>query len=86
MFYSTSVIRTHRPAMKLDKPFVEAALSLSGFENWRPPVDVPKLHRPRHRPIELPGEGRTAAVMLLLYQTCFFRRQARYQSCVDSPS
>jgi 8-oxo-dGTP pyrophosphatase MutT (NUDIX family) len=54
--------------MKLEKPFIEAALSLSGFENWQPPVDVPELHRPRHRPTELPGEGRTAAVMLLLYQ------------------
>ena len=54
--------------MKLERPFIEAALSLSGFENWRPPVDVPELHRPRHRPIELPGEGRIAAVMLLLYQ------------------
>lgn len=55
--------------MKLEKPIIEAALSLSGFENWRPPVDVPKLNRPRHRPVELPGEGRTAAVMLLLYPT-----------------
>ena len=54
--------------MKLKKAFIQAALALSGFENWRPPVDVPDLHRPRHRPAELPGSGRTAAVMLLLYQ------------------
>lgn len=53
--------------MELEKPTIEAALSLPGFENWRPPVDVPKLHRPRHRPVDLPGKGRIAAVMLLLY-------------------
>ncbi len=47
-------------------------MSLSGFDNWQPfsdvkVVDVPELQRPRHRPDELPGEGRHAAVMLLLY-------------------
>ncbi len=46
---------------------IQVALSLPGFENWRPGFDVPELNRPRHRPADLPGEGRFAAVMLLLY-------------------
>ena len=44
-----------------------AALSLSGFENWRPRVDIPELNRPMSRPEELPGRGRFAAVMMLIY-------------------
>ena len=44
-----------------------AALSLPGFEDWRPRVDVPDLNRPRSRPKGLPGSGRIAAVMMLIY-------------------
>ena len=43
------------------------AMSLSGFENWRPAVDVPELDRPVIRPSELPGPGRIAAVMIMVY-------------------
>ena len=43
------------------------ALSLPGFEDWRPDVDVPELNRPFSRPEELPGSGRIAAVMVLIY-------------------
>lgn len=49
------------------KTIIAASMSLPGFEDWQPDVDVPELQRPRHRPAELPGEGRQAAVMLLLY-------------------
>ena len=49
------------------RQLIEVAISLPGFENWRPGFDVPELNRPRQRPAELPGEGRFAAVMLLLY-------------------
>ncbi len=45
-----------------------AAMSLCGFENWRPQVDVPELNRPHSRPPELPGTGRVAAVMMLIYR------------------
>ena len=53
----------------LNKSFIQSALSLPGFEDWQSPVDVPHLHRPRQRPVEMPGKGRVAAVMLLLYPT-----------------
>jgi hypothetical protein len=49
------------------KQQIAAALSLPGFENWRPTVDVPKLNRPSARPPELPGQGRIAAVMVLMF-------------------
>ncbi len=42
-------------------------MQLVGFENWRPAVDVPELNRPQTRPDEMDGDGRVAAVMLLLY-------------------
>jgi 8-oxo-dGTP pyrophosphatase MutT (NUDIX family) len=44
-----------------------AALSLPGFDNWRPHVDVPELNRPMSRPEGLSGAGRIAAVMVLIY-------------------
>lgn len=44
-----------------------AALSLPGFENWRPQADPPGLNRPPSRPTELAGSGRIAAVMILIY-------------------
>lgn len=43
------------------------AFQLPGFEDWRSPVDVPNLNRPMTRPEALPGKGRVAAVLLLLY-------------------
>jgi 8-oxo-dGTP pyrophosphatase MutT (NUDIX family) len=49
------------------KQRITTALSLAGFENWQPRVDVPHLERPRTRPEDLPGRGRIAAVMILLY-------------------
>lgn len=49
-----------------NKQQLVAALSLPGFENWRPHVDVPELNRPLSRPEELPGTGRIAAVMVLV--------------------
>lgn len=45
------------------------AIALPGFKDWVSPVDVPNLHRPKTRPQGLPGQGRTAAVLLLLYPT-----------------
>lgn len=45
-----------------------SALTLPGFDRWRPLVDVPELHRPRSRPKELPGSGSVAAVMVLIYE------------------
>lgn len=49
------------------KTRITAALSLAGFENWHPRVDVPQLNRPRSRPAGLPGQGQIAAVMILMY-------------------
>ena len=43
------------------------AISLAGFENWRPHGDFQQLNRPPTRPSELPGSGRVAAVMVLFY-------------------
>ena len=54
--------------MRLDKTLIQTALALPHFADWRPDFDVPHLRRPRQRPVELPGEGRIAAVLLLLYQ------------------
>ena len=46
---------------------IKKALDLNGFDNYRPAVDVPNLHRPRTRPETLPGDGRVAAVLILVY-------------------
>ena len=53
----------------LTKEKLVQALGLSGFENWVSPVDAPNLHRPPARPPELSGQGRVAAVLVLLYPT-----------------
>ena len=53
--------------MKLDKPTIQRALGLELGE-WRPPFDVPHLTRPRRRPDDLPGDGRVAAVLLLVFE------------------
>ena len=52
---------------QLMKSFLNRALNLDGFENWRPDFDVPHLDRPQERPSDLPGDGSLAAVMLLLF-------------------
>lgn len=49
------------------KDILARAIALPGFEDWSSPVDVPNLNRPPVRPHELPGQGRVAAVLLLLY-------------------
>ncbi|MFK7767179.1 MAG: CoA pyrophosphatase [Mariniblastus sp.] len=51
----------------LTKQHLRNAMALSGFENWRPSVDVPHLDRPTARPKNTPGIGRIAAVMILIY-------------------
>jgi 8-oxo-dGTP pyrophosphatase MutT (NUDIX family) len=51
----------------ITKQTIVTALNADGFDRWRPSVDVPHLVRPRHRPDELPGQGRVAAVMVLMY-------------------
>lgn len=56
-----------------DKPFpvtrsvIESAIRLPGFERWRSPLDSTSLNRPPQRPENLPGKGRQAAVVALLY-------------------
>ena len=51
----------------LTKQHLIDAMSFSGFENWRPKVDVPHLNRPLSRPNHLSGDGLIAAVMILVY-------------------
>ena len=51
----------------VDRAKIQAALEDPAFRQWTSPDDVPELNRPRQRPNHLPGEGRTAAVMLLLF-------------------
>lgn len=46
---------------------IEQALALTGWDDWQPAEDVPGLERPRQRPPDLPGQGRTAAVLVLIY-------------------
>jgi 8-oxo-dGTP pyrophosphatase MutT (NUDIX family) len=55
------------PMKPITKQVVTTALNVEGFDRWRPSVDVPHLVRPRNRPSHLPGSGRIAAVMVLLY-------------------
>ena len=45
---------------------IAAAVSLEGFDQWRSPLDSKKLDRPMVRPSHLDGDGRHAAVMLVL--------------------
>ena len=47
---------------------LQTALRQPGFENWTPSVDVLHLKRPRQRPVELDGEGRIAAVLILAFE------------------
>lgn len=55
------------PMVRLDKQLIAQAISQAGFDDWTPRVDVPHLNRPRARPKNQPGEGRIAAVLILLY-------------------
>jgi len=58
-----------------NKKRLESAMALSGFENWRPEVDVPALNRPPVRPTGLEGDGRIAAVLVLLYDSSESQKQ-----------
>lgn len=51
----------------MQKSTIIAAMNQPGFDNWRPVLDVPHLVRPRQRPKDLPGNGREAAVLLLVF-------------------
>ncbi len=46
---------------------IQQAVSCAGFDGWVSPLDSTTLHRPARRPDDLPGTGRHAAVMVLLY-------------------
>ena len=54
--------------MDLNKDTFANAMMLSGYDDWRPNFDVPNLKRPRRRPSQLPGNGKFAAVLLLIYE------------------
>jgi len=45
---------------------IEAAVNQTGFEHWKSPLDSSKLKRPATRPSHLEGNGRQAAVTMLL--------------------
>lgn len=49
------------------KSLIAAALDQPGYTDWQPNFDVPQLNRPRTRPADLPGNGKNAAVLLMLY-------------------
>jgi 8-oxo-dGTP pyrophosphatase MutT (NUDIX family) len=53
--------------MAISKKTIVNAMSLEGLEDWPSSLDVPHLSRPRRRPAHLSGDGRAAAVLLLLY-------------------
>ena len=53
--------------MLITEQSISDAMQLPGFENWRPHLDEPSLNRPTCRPIDLAGDGRSAAVLLLIY-------------------
>ena len=50
----------------IDRQTILNALNCEGFDDWQSTVDVPSLVRPRTRPADIPGEGRAAAVMVLI--------------------
>lgn len=45
---------------------ITAAVLLDGFDDWKSPLDSTELDRPATRPSHLAGNGRHAAVMLVL--------------------
>lgn len=53
---------------RIDRSLLNRALQLDGFDDWHPKFDVLHLPRPRRRPADLPGTGRYAAVLVLLYE------------------
>ena len=54
--------------IQLDRSLLIAAMKQTGYDEWVPNFDVPSLNRPRQRPVELPGEGKEAAVLFLVYR------------------
>ncbi len=54
-------------AMKVTKSEIYHAMNSPEFHQWRPELDVQHLNRPAKRPQELEGDGRIAAVLLLLF-------------------
>ncbi|MEM7453340.1 MAG: CoA pyrophosphatase [Planctomycetota bacterium] len=56
-----------RPSSFHQRATIEAAMQLDGYEKWLPSFDVHGLNRPRSRPDELAGQGRFAAVLLMIY-------------------
>jgi 8-oxo-dGTP pyrophosphatase MutT (NUDIX family) len=67
MDFDPSSIFTNDLMRQPSKKRIASALSMPGFEDWQPRFDVPDLQRPRTRPDDLPGQGRVAAVMILMY-------------------
>lgn len=45
---------------------IAAAVDLNGFDDWMSPLDSTRLERPASRPSHLEGNGRQAAVMMVL--------------------
>ncbi len=41
------------------------AMGQTNLKDWQSPLDVPNLDRPQKRPANLPGDGKTAAVLAL---------------------
>jgi 8-oxo-dGTP pyrophosphatase MutT (NUDIX family) len=52
---------------KMNRALIETALTLSHPIDWVSEMSSSKLIRPRMRPADLPGPGREATVMLLIY-------------------
>ncbi len=72
----------------LPKHKLVQAIELSELGDWVSPVDVAHLNRPRVRPTGLPGQGRVAAVLLLVYPNCKSSRLSESKeaatTCQDS--
>ena len=54
----------------MNRLLIERAIATSLPNTWVSQMGSAKLERPRSRPKQLEGEGREAAVMLLLYPNC----------------
>ena len=62
-----SALKRLTPLISNFKTSLTSALNRSGFDDWHPKFDIRHLDRPRTRPKHLAGEGRIAAVMLLVF-------------------
>ncbi len=60
-------VRVSDFGMQIDKQIVLSAMAQPGFESWRPNFETRHLNRPRTRPAELEGDGRTGAVLLITF-------------------